>query len=74
MVRDGSCFVPFGLGPYVCAGKQLGLMKVRAMIAGLVVGFEWKLADGTGPVDGELLGKDEFTVAFEECWVDFKKI
>jgi cytochrome P450 len=74
MVRDGSCFIPFGLGPYVCAGKQLGLMKVRAMIAGLVGGFEWRLAEAEAPVDGGLLGKDEFSVAFEECWVDFKKI
>jgi hypothetical protein len=49
-------------------------MKVRAMIAGLVGGFEWRLAEAEAPVDGGLLGKDEFSVAFEECWVDFKKI
>jgi len=74
MVRDGSCFIPFGLGPYACAGKQLGLMKVRAVIAGIIGGFEWRLAEGRGGVDGELLGKDEFSVAFEECWVEFRTI
>jgi cytochrome P450 len=74
MVRDGSCFIPFGLGPYACAGKQLGWMKTRAMIAKLVMGFQWKLAKGRGSMNGELLGKDEFTVAFEACWVDFEKI
>jgi hypothetical protein len=49
-------------------------MKVRAVIAGIIGAFEWRLAEGRGCVDGELLGKDEFSVAFEECWVEFRTI
>lgn len=72
LVRDASCFFPFGLGPYACAGKQLGLMKTRAVVAALVGAFTWRLAKGME--EAELLGRDEFSVAFEACWVEFERI
>ena len=71
-MRDGSCFFPFGLGSYSCAGKQLGLMKTRAIVAALVGAFTWRLVKETE--QGELLGRDEFSVAFESCWVEFQRI
>jgi len=51
-------------------------MKVRAIVARLVDAFTWRLVDGmeSKSIEGELLGKDEFSVAFEECWVRFERI
>jgi hypothetical protein len=51
-------------------------MKVRAIVAGLIGAFTWRLVEGMKDesAEGELLGKDEFSVAFGECWVQFAKI
>ena len=52
------------------------MMKVRAVVAGLIGAFTWRLVEGTKGegAERELLGKDEFSVAFEECWIQFEKI
>jgi cytochrome P450 family 628 len=74
LVIDASGFIPFGVGPYSCAGKQLGMMKTRATIAGLVMKFRWRLDAATDPEEFERAGKDEFSIAMGQCWVRFKKI
>jgi hypothetical protein len=48
------------------------LMKTRAIVAALVGAFTWRLVKETE--QGELLGRDEFSVAFESCWVEFQRI
>lgn len=55
--------VPFSNGRYGCAGKQLGLMELRLVIAALVTRFEVGFVDGD---DGEAMirdTKDNFTTA-----------
>lgn len=47
-------------------------MKTRATVAALVAAFTWRLAKGMQ--EGELLGRDEFSVAFGACWVEFERI
>ena len=47
---------------------------MRATIAGLVSHFSWELAVETDPEEFEKSGKDEFSIAFGECWVQFKRI
>ncbi|KAH7665222.1 Flavonoid 3'-monooxygenase protein [Dioscorea alata] len=38
--------IPFGAGRRICAGLSLGLRMVTLMVASLVHGFDWALADG----------------------------
>nr|AYM55669.1 cytochrome p450 [Croton stellatopilosus] len=48
--------IPFGAGRRICAGMSLGLRMVQLLIATLVHGFDWELADGLMP---EKLNMDE---------------
>ena len=50
---DTSAFIPFSLGPMNCAGKNLALLELRAIIATLVRRFEMRLADGFDPQQWE---------------------
>ncbi|EWG42531.1 hypothetical protein FVEG_04308 [Fusarium verticillioides 7600] len=44
LVRDASAFAPFSIGRYSCAGKQLGLLEVRHVLAQIASKFNIRLA------------------------------
>ncbi|KAL3474375.1 cytochrome P450 monooxygenase [Aspergillus californicus] len=46
LVRNKGVFIPFNAGPYSCAGKQLALMELRCVTAGLLHRYDVTLAPG----------------------------
>lgn len=50
--------IPFGSGRRGCPGMQLGLIKVRLIVAQLVHCFDWKLPDSVSPKELDM--EEEF--------------
>ncbi|KAL2832949.1 cytochrome P450 monooxygenase [Aspergillus cavernicola] len=73
LVKNKAVFIPFNAGPYSCAGKQLALMELRCVTAGLMKQFDVTLAEGTSLE--EVLGKlrDTFTLVVPELEVVFRR-
>jgi len=46
LVREGSLFMPFSMGPHGCVGKALALAEIRLVIASLVARFEIEVGSG----------------------------
>lgn len=46
LVLNKKAFLPFGIGPYGCVGKQLALNEIRTVVAKLVLEFDVKFAEG----------------------------
>ncbi|KAK2753551.1 hypothetical protein FQN54_007328 [Arachnomyces sp. PD_36] len=46
LVKDGSAFIPFNIGPYACIGKRLALMELRRVTAELLRSYDISLAPG----------------------------
>ncbi|KAI0839148.1 cytochrome P450 [Hypoxylon sp. FL0890] len=52
MVKNRVAFMPWGVGPYACVGKNLGLMEIRTLTVVLFDNFDISFAPGE---DGTLL-------------------
>ncbi|KAH9900473.1 cytochrome P450 [Xylariomycetidae sp. FL2044] len=52
MVKNKTAFMPWGLGPYACVGKNLGLMEIRTLAVLLLDNFDITFAPGE---DGTML-------------------
>ncbi|KAI1370529.1 cytochrome P450 [Hypoxylon crocopeplum] len=52
MVKNRTAFMPWGIGPYACVGKNLGLMEIRTLAVVLLDNFNITFAPGE---DGTLL-------------------
>ena len=46
LVLNKKSYMPFGIGPYGCVGKQLALNEIRTVVAKLVLGFDVRFAEG----------------------------
>lgn len=51
VVHSPSAFIPFSWGPALCAGKNLALAEMRAVVAVLMQRFELRLADSDSDSD-----------------------
>lgn len=51
VVHNPSAFIPFSWGPALCAGKNLALAEMRAVVAVLMQRFELRLADSDSDSD-----------------------
>lgn len=47
-VHNPSAFIPFSWGPALCAGKNLALAEMRAVVAVLMQRFELRLVEADG--------------------------
>lgn len=45
VVTDREMFMPFSQGPMVCAGKNVALTEMRAVVCALVQEFDFKVVD-----------------------------
>ncbi len=45
MVNNREVFVPFSAGPMVCAGKNVAMAEMRAVISSIVQQFDMKVED-----------------------------
>ena len=69
-VLDLSAFIPFSFGPANCAGRNLALLEMRAVVALLVQRFSMKFADGFDPESWNKNWKDLFVVSLGELLVE----
>ena len=46
LVREGSLFMPFSMGPHGCVGKALALAEIRLVVASLVARFNIEVGSG----------------------------
>ncbi|OKL55370.1 hypothetical protein UA08_09379 [Talaromyces atroroseus] len=46
LIKDASVYIPFGLGPFSCAGKQLALMEIRRVTVDLLSRYDVSFAKG----------------------------
>jgi cytochrome P450 family 628 len=74
LIIDETVAQPFGLGMYECAGKELGMMEIRAAVASLAAAYTWRLDDRVDRGAWEFSGKDHFAMAFESLHVVFEKM
>ncbi|KAH8705884.1 putative benzoate 4-monooxygenase cytochrome P450 [Talaromyces proteolyticus] len=44
LIKDGSAYIPFGSGPFGCAGKQLALMEIRRITVDLLSRYDIALS------------------------------
>lgn len=73
MVRNKEAFMPWGVGPYMCVGKNLGLMEIRTLTVLLLDNFEISFApneDGTKLHENTL---DCFATIPGDLWLQFKR-
>ncbi len=73
MVKHKDAWGPFSSGPYGCIGKNLALVEVRLLTAGLILKFDVSLADGE---DGHKLlmkSTDHFTLGLGDLFLKFDK-
>jgi len=73
LVLDESVFRPFGQGKYACIGWKLGIMKIRTVLAYLVMNFDFKLSDKTDRDRWEASGKEHFLMVLETLNLIFEK-
>lgn len=46
VITTREVFMPFSLGPYICAGKPLAIIELRAVVCGIVQQCDVRVADG----------------------------
>ncbi len=73
LIINSKGFIPFGAGRYHCVASRLGLMKIRAVLAHLVLNFEFALSDQTDKTRWEMSGKENFLMVFGSLHLCFQK-
>lgn len=67
-----SAFIPFLVGPFNCAGKNLALLMMRYILATLILEFDISAAPQHDPVQFERSIKEYFTVQKGPFWAVVK--
>ncbi|KAI2465220.1 monooxygenase [Annulohypoxylon bovei var. microspora] len=71
MGTSGAPYMPFSLGPYICAGKNLAMMSLRIMIAGIAQNFDLSFAPGETGETFDKEPKETFTTGLSSLMVNF---
>ncbi|KAI1091765.1 monooxygenase [Rostrohypoxylon terebratum] len=71
MGTAGSPYLPFSLGPYMCAGKGLATMSLSLAICGIAKNFDIAFAPGETGEIFEKEPKDTFTTGLPQLMVQF---
>lgn len=71
LIKNGSVYSPFSIGPYNCVGKQLALMEIRNVTCSILRRYNVELAPGQtkeefvdGLVDGFTLASPKLDLVF----------
>jgi cytochrome P450 len=67
--HNTKAFVPFGVGPRYCPGRQLAMVEIKAVMAMLCAAFDISKTDQAQPV-GEIFS---FTMMPENLFVRFNR-
>jgi len=72
LVREGSLFMPFSMGPHGCVGKSLALAEIRLVIASLMARFDIEV--GSGETQETFRGKqrDMLTMMYGDIKLVFR--
>ena len=52
--HDTTAFIPFGMGPRFCPGRNLALLQIKEVLSMLIKNFDFELCDQRLPVKEKL--------------------
>ncbi|KAI2613387.1 putative benzoate 4-monooxygenase cytochrome P450 [Hypoxylon sp. NC1633] len=71
MGTEGAPYLPFSIGPYGCAGKNLAMMSLRIALSRIVQHFDVALAPGETGEAFDKEAKDTFTIFLKPVMLEF---